>query len=78
MIVFIIGSLLAGFAPSILSLIIFRGIAGAGGGGIVSMVQIVMSDVVSLRERGKYQGILVRDCMARYPKTRFLSNFLSL
>ncbi|KAJ3481648.1 hypothetical protein NLI96_g7519 [Meripilus lineatus] len=51
-------SLLAGFSPSILSLIIFRGITGAGGGGIVSMVQIVMSDVVSLRERGKYQGII--------------------
>lgn len=58
MIVFMIGSLLAGFAPSILSLIIFRGITGAGGGGILSMVQIVMSDVVSLRERGKYQGII--------------------
>lgn len=58
MVVFMIGSLLAGFSPSILSLIIFRGITGAGGGGIVSMVQIVMSDVVSLRERGKYQGII--------------------
>ena len=50
------------------------GIAGAGGGGIVSMAQIVMSDVVSLRDRytnllytllysdtftrGKYQGII--------------------
>ncbi|KAL4249176.1 MFS transporter superfamily protein [Abortiporus biennis] len=58
MALFMLGSLLAGFSPSIISLIIFRGIAGAGGGGIVSMVQIVMSDVVSLRDRGKYQGII--------------------
>lgn len=34
------------------------GIAGAGGGGIVSMAQIVMSDVVSLRDR--YVLVLVR------------------
>lgn len=46
-----LGSLLSGFAKSIIALIIFRGLAGAGGGGIVSIVQIVMSDVVSLRER---------------------------
>lgn len=39
------------YALSITELIVFRGIAGAGGGGIVSMAQIVISDVVSLRER---------------------------
>ncbi|KAF7334952.1 MFS drug transporter [Mycena venus] len=33
-------------------------LAGAGGGGLVSMSQIVISDIVSLRERGKYQGII--------------------
>lgn len=49
--IFMLGSLLAGFAKSIIALIVFRGVAGAGGGGIVSIVQIVMSDVVSLRER---------------------------
>ena len=45
------GCLLAGFAKSIIALIIFRGIAGAGGGGIVSVLQIIISDVVSLRDR---------------------------
>lgn len=34
------------------------GVAGAGGGGIVTMAQVVISDVVSLRDRGKYQGII--------------------
>ncbi|KAF7798836.1 hypothetical protein EIP86_010062 [Pleurotus ostreatoroseus] len=56
--IYIFGCLLAGFANSIVALVIFRGIAGAGGGGIISVAQIVMSDVVSLRERGKYQGII--------------------
>ena len=55
---FMLGSLAAGFARTIVQLIVLRGLAGAGGGGIVSMAQIVISDVVSLRDRGKYQGII--------------------
>ncbi|KAJ7634547.1 MFS general substrate transporter [Roridomyces roridus] len=58
MALFMIGNLIAGFSKTILQLIVFRGFAGAGGGGIMSMVQIVVSDLVSLRERGKYQGII--------------------
>lgn len=46
-----VGCLAAGLSRSITQLIIFRGVAGAGGGGIISMAQIVMSDVVSLRDR---------------------------
>jgi MFS family permease len=49
--VFMVGCLASGFSRTIIELIIFRGIAGAGGGGILSMMQIVMSDVVSLRDR---------------------------
>ncbi|GJE94633.1 MFS general substrate transporter [Phanerochaete sordida] len=55
---YMFGCLLAGFSKTIIQLIIFRGIAGAGGGGIVSVLQIIISDVVSLRDRGKYQGII--------------------
>ncbi|KAH9485880.1 Efflux pump dotC [Psilocybe cubensis] len=58
MLVFMLGNLLAGFSRTIIQLIVFRGIAGAGGGGIISMAQIVISDIVSLRDRGKYQGII--------------------
>lgn len=35
-----------------------RALSGVGGGGISSTVAIVVSDVVSLKERGKYQGII--------------------
>lgn len=51
MAVYIMGSLAAGFSTSIIQLIIFRGLAGAGGGGIQSMAQIIVSDIVSLRDR---------------------------
>lgn len=51
MAVYILGSLAAGFSTSIIQLIVFRGFAGAGGGGIQSMAQIIVSDIVSLRDR---------------------------
>ena len=53
---YMFGCLLAGVAQSIVALIIFRGIAGAGGGGIVSVMQIVISDVVSLRDRSVFHN----------------------
>ncbi|GAK68325.1 MFS general substrate transporter [Moesziomyces antarcticus] len=55
---FLIGSALCAAAQSITQLIVFRAFAGAFGGGIVSLVMVVVGDVVSLRERGTYQGLL--------------------
>lgn len=58
--IFMFGSLLAGFSRTIIELIVLRGVAGAGGGGIISIGQIVISDVVTLRDRCGYQiGLLV-------------------
>ncbi|KZP33638.1 MFS general substrate transporter [Athelia psychrophila] len=56
---FVVGSLAAGFSRDIVELIFFRAVAGAGGGGILSLTQIIISDIVSLQERGKYQGIII-------------------
>ena len=56
--IYMVGSLLAGSAQSIIGLVFYRGIAGAGGGGIVSIMQIVMSDVVSLRDRCAWISIV--------------------
>ncbi|KAL0579573.1 hypothetical protein V5O48_002453, partial [Marasmius crinis-equi] len=53
-----IGNLIAGFSQSIIQLIVFRAVAGAGGDGTLSLMQIIISDIITLRERGKYQGII--------------------
>ncbi|KAJ3104655.1 hypothetical protein HDU96_008854 [Phlyctochytrium bullatum] len=57
-IVFEIGSALCGAAPNMAFLIFGRAIAGVGGGGIFSLVLIIISDIVSIQDRGKYQGII--------------------
>ncbi|WVR08410.1 hypothetical protein IAU60_005465 [Kwoniella sp. DSM 27419] len=56
--VFALGDLLAGFATNKVWLYCARAVAGIGGGGINSLSMIIMSDVVTLRERGKYQSFL--------------------
>ncbi|KAI0460321.1 putative MFS transporter [Xylaria acuta] len=53
-----IATLLCGFAPNATMFYVFRGIAGIGGGGITNLSMIIMSDVVTLEQRGNYQGIL--------------------
>lgn len=54
----ILGDVLCGFAQSAPQLYAWRALSGVGGGGISSLVQITVSDLVSLRDRGKYQGLL--------------------
>lgn len=54
----IFGDLLCGFAQNATWLYICRALSGVGGGGISSLVQITVSDLVSLKDRGKYQGML--------------------
>ncbi|MCA3580860.1 MAG: MFS transporter [Bradyrhizobium sp.] len=53
---FVVGSVLCAIAPSMTMLIIARGLQGLGGGGIMPVVQTVISDVVTPRERGRYQA----------------------
>jgi EmrB/QacA subfamily drug resistance transporter len=53
---FVAGSILCAVAPNMPILILARGLQGLGGGGIMPVVQTVISDVVSPRERGQYQA----------------------
>ncbi|KAF9440258.1 MFS general substrate transporter, partial [Macrolepiota fuliginosa MF-IS2] len=58
MVIFMIGNFAAGLSRSIVQLVVFRGIAGSGGGAILSLAQIIVTDIITLRDRGKYQGIM--------------------
>ncbi len=53
---FIAASILAGFAQNMTQLVLFRALQGIGGGGLQSLGFIVMSDIVSPRDRGRYMG----------------------
>ena len=53
---FIVGSILCAAAPNMTVLIVARGLQGLGGGGILPIVQTVIADVVTPRERGQYQA----------------------
>lgn len=56
--IFLVSSALCGAAQNMTWLIVCRAIQGIGGGGIFQLVQITISDIVSLEERGKYGGFL--------------------
>ena len=52
------GSILAGLSQSTTWLISCRVLQGLGVGGITALVQVILSDLVSPRERGRYSGYL--------------------
>ena len=49
--------LLCGLSVNAAMFYVFRGVAGIGIGGITNLAMIIVSDVVTLEQRGKYQGI---------------------
>ncbi|KAI9205723.1 major facilitator superfamily domain-containing protein [Polychytrium aggregatum] len=57
-VIFLIGSGISGGAMDMNVLIAGRAIAGIGGGGLMSLVMIVIADMTPLATRGRYQGII--------------------
>ncbi|WP_427846456.1 MFS transporter [Cryobacterium arcticum] len=55
--VFVIGSALAGFSQDTGTLIGFRVLQGLGAGGLAALSQIIMADIISPRDRGRYAGL---------------------
>ncbi len=56
-VIFIVGSMLAGLSQSVETLIAWRVLQGLGLGGLQALVQIAMAAMISPRERGRYAGL---------------------
>jgi EmrB/QacA subfamily drug resistance transporter len=54
--VYLVGSVLAGASQDLTQLVAFRGLQGIGGGGLMAMAFIIIGDILSPRERGRYIG----------------------
>jgi len=57
-VVFLGGSALSGAAQTIGELIAFRALQGLGAGGLMTLAMAIVADIISPRERGRYQGYI--------------------
>ncbi|MGA8660068.1 MAG: MDR family MFS transporter [Chthoniobacterales bacterium] len=56
--IFMFGSLICALSPSLFVLILGRALQGLGGGGLMVLAMTVIGDLVSPKERGRYQGYI--------------------
>jgi EmrB/QacA subfamily drug resistance transporter len=56
--IFVIGSVACALAPTMTALVFARALQGLGGGGLMGLAQTIIADIVSPRERGRYQGYI--------------------
>ncbi|HSK22884.1 MAG TPA: MDR family MFS transporter, partial [Egicoccus sp.] len=57
-VIFLLGSLACGFSQTLPQLIAARAVQGIGGGGLMALAMTIIGDILSPRERGRYQGYI--------------------
>lgn len=55
---FTIGAIVAGVANGIGPLLVGRSLQGLGGGGLIALTEIVVTDLIPLRQRGSWNGVI--------------------
>ena len=55
--IFLVGSMCCGLAQTMVQLILFRALQGLGAGGLLTLAQTTVGDLIAPRERGRYQGL---------------------
>jgi len=65
-VVFLAGSALCGLAQNMVQLIVFRGLQGIGGGGLIVITMAMIGDLIPPRERGSLSGPVRRGVRARH------------
>lgn len=56
-VIFVLATAAAGFSQNPETLIAFRAVQGIGAGGLAALSQVLMADIISPRERGRYMGL---------------------
>ena len=75
--VFLVGSVLCAVAPTLLVLVVARAIQGLGGGGLISLAQTIIGDIIPPRERGRYQAYFTSVFVSASILGPLLGGFLS-
>ena len=57
LVIFVLATAAAGFSQDPGTLIAFRAVQGIGAGGLAALSQVIMADIISPRERGRYMGL---------------------
>lgn len=74
---FILGSLACAVAPNMVVLALARGLQGIGGGGLISLAQTIIGDIMSPKERARYQVLIASVFVLASLAGPLLGGFLS-
>ncbi|MET4223978.1 MDR family MFS transporter [Oerskovia enterophila] len=58
LVISVVAAALAGLSQNVGTLIAFRALQGIGAGGLMALAMVLISDIISPRERGKYMGLM--------------------
>lgn len=58
LVLFLVGAIVASVSQNFGALLVGRSLQGIGGGGIIALTEIVVTDLVPLRFRGQWFGII--------------------